>query len=131
MEHEVAAQLGEPVTSSVKLMPSGALKSGRKSMRFGGSGAAAKAMFSDPTLLASTPTRLTLFKLKPGGLKDSLGDQVFAVPHADVQAFEIGKAGFGMGAVGITLRDGQRFDFEFSKVIGKKVREIAQQVGHG
>ena len=150
MEKDASAQLGEPVTAGVLLMASGGLKEiRRKAGTMGGlvgiaTHVVASRRHDEPPamtpgvvdhegggFLAVTPTRVVLFSVEVGKLRQKLGSPVATFRRGDLSGIELGKAGAGVSTVDLVLTDHRRYCFELSKPFTKRLRPVADALGVG
>jgi hypothetical protein len=146
MEKDASAQLGEPVNAGVLLMASGAVKKMRKQAAIGGLvGTAVTAVLNrrekqgeaaddvidheGGAFLAVTPTRVVLFSVVTGKLRQKLGEPVATFRRGDLAAIELGKAAAGVATVDLVLADRRRYCFEISKLFTKKLQPAADALG--
>jgi hypothetical protein len=150
MEKEAAGALGEPVLEGVVLLTRGATKKIRASAGPVGGGLlgsvvgrlANEKLSKDTTpeqpapnnytgggYLALTATKVVLFGTGDGKWKQSLGEQLASFAPGDIDRFEFGKAGAGVGTLDVLTTGGDRWCFEFSKVVKKKLVRIAESAG--
>jgi hypothetical protein len=150
MEKEAAEILGEPVLEGVILLARGATKKMRASAGPVGGGLLgsvvthlAKDKLSKDTTpkqpapnnydgggyLVLTATNVVLFGAGDGKWKQSLGEQLASFAPGDIDRFEFGKAGAGVGTLDVLTTGGDRWSFEFSKVVKKKLVRIAESAG--
>jgi hypothetical protein len=144
MDKQAAEALGEPVISSCILLESGATKKMRKNMApMGGAiGIAAVAVanklknddsvepemtaYAGSGYLALTPSRLALFAVESGFLKQKLGEQLASFLPGELDRIIFGKAAAGVGTIKLITTEGQRYTFEYSKVGKRKLARIAE-----
>jgi hypothetical protein len=150
MEKEAAEVLGEPVLEGVVLLARGATKKMRASAGPVGGGLlgsvvarlANEKLSKDTTpdqpapnnyngggYLVLTATKVVLFGPGDGRWKQTLGEQVASFVSGDIDRFEFGKAGAGVGTLDVLTTGGDRWSFEFSKVVKKKLVRIAEAAG--
>jgi hypothetical protein len=146
MEKQAAAALGEPVVDGVILLARGSAKKMRSQVSpVGGlvgvaiSRVAADRLTKDTTpatpapggytggaFLALTSSRLVLFSSSSGVFKQKLGEQLAEYRPGEIDRFEFGKAAAGVGTLDLISTDGDRWAFEFSKVVRKKLVRMAE-----
>jgi hypothetical protein len=138
MEKEATAILGEPILEAVILLKRGAVKSMR--MPVGGLvGTLASKLRKDTTpitpapngyagggFLVLTDTRLALFAVEEGRFKQSLGEVLAEFLPGQIDRFEFGKAAVGMHTLDLVSVSGDRWAFEGSVVIRKKLNRMAE-----
>jgi hypothetical protein len=138
MEKEASAVLGEPIVEVAILLKRGAVKNMR--MPIGGLvGILASKLRKDTTpiapapngydgggLLALTDTRLALFALEQGFAKHSLGELLAEFLPGQLDRFEFGKAAVGMFTLDLVSVTGDRWAFEGSAVLRKKLNRMAE-----
>jgi hypothetical protein len=150
MEKEAAAVLGEPVLEGLVLLARGATKKMRANAGAVGGGLLgsvithlAKDKLSKDTTpeqpapnnyngggyLVLTATKVVLFGAGDGKWKQTLGEQLASFASGDLDRFEFGKAGAGVGTVDVLTTSGDRWSFEFSKAFKKKLVRIAESAG--
>jgi hypothetical protein len=147
MNDHAAEALGETIIEGVILLERGATKRIRANTSpvLGGLLGSALARFGNDKLtkdttpsqaapnnyagggfLALTPTRVVLFGAADGRLKQKLGSQLASFSPGDIDRFEFGTAGAGVGTLDIVTTGGDRWAFEFSKVMKRKLIRIAE-----
>jgi hypothetical protein len=148
MDKQATQQLAEPVIDSAILMASGAAKQIRRAA--GGAvggvvGIATAAIaneladrrsandpidsdYSGGGFLALTATRLALFATEKGRFKDKLADPLASFGPGELDRMEFGTAAAGVGRVSLVSTTGQRWTFEFSKLMKKKLVRMATSV---
>jgi hypothetical protein len=146
MEKDAAAVLSEPVVEGVILLARGAAKKIRsQTAGIGGliGGAiirsasdrltkdtAAETLapggYTGGAFLALTSSRLVLFSTQDGRWKQKLGDALAEFQPGQVDRFEFGKAATGVGTLDLLTTDGDRWAFEYSKVVKKKLVRMAE-----
>ncbi len=140
MEKIVAAQLNEPVMAAVLAAGAGSARS-RIMGGVGGvagvliAGAMNKGTGRNPTavslpphslvFVALTPSRLALFAVKRGFLKNKLGEPLAIVPRVGgVRAFTV-SGGLAASPLTIELTDGRVFALEVPRLGKGKAQQIA------
>jgi hypothetical protein len=148
MEKQAAAALGEPVMDGVILLARGAAKEIRKNVApsaLGGltgslSRVAVDKMTKDTTptgnvvrqdqgrgaFLGLTASHLVLFVTEDGRFRQKLGEQIASFNPGDVDRFEFGKAAAGVGTLDIVSVNGERWCYEYSKMVSKKLVRMAE-----
>jgi hypothetical protein len=146
MDKEASTALGEPVLESVILLARGFTKKTRsRSTGLGGvlgsvlSRVAADKLTKDTTpeqlppngylgggFLVLTASKLVLFATDEGRFKQTLGEQLAQFYPGQVDRIEFGKAGAGVGTIDLVSSDGNRWAFEYSKVMHKKLLRMAE-----
>jgi hypothetical protein len=147
MEKPAAEALGEPIVEGVILLARGAVKKMRATAApaVGGLLGSAVARLANDKLtkdttpeqpapnnyngggyLVLTPTRVALFEVVNGTFKANLGPQLAVFLPGEIDRFELGKAGSGVGTLDILTTSGDRWAFEFSKISKKKLVRIAE-----
>ena len=150
MDDQAAQVLGEPVIDGVILLARGAAKKLRANSGAVGGGllgsvvarAAGDKLSKDTTpsqpspndysgggYLAVTPSRLVLFSTEDGRFKQKLGSPLAVFSPGDVDCFEFGKAAAGVGTLDIVTASGDRWAFEYSKMVRKKLTRMAGAAG--
>jgi hypothetical protein len=150
MEKEAAVALGEPVLEGVILLARGATKKIRANTGAvtGGLLGSAVAQLANNKLskdttpaqaapnnyngggyIVLTATRVVLFGAGDSKWKQTLGEQLASFVSGDIDRFEFGKAGAGVGTLDVLTTAGDRWSFEFSKVVKKKLVRIAESAG--
>lgn len=150
MEKEAAEILGEPVLEGVVLLARGSTKKMRANTggAVGGLLGSAVARLANDKLskdttpdqpapnnyngggyLVLTATKVVLFGAGDSRWKQTLGEQVASFASGDIDRFEFGKAGAGVGTLDVLTTGGDRWSFEFSKVVKKKLVRIAESAG--
>jgi hypothetical protein len=144
---DASAQLNEPVTSGVLVMASGAAKKIRRqtAAAHGLAGVAVAAFMNRQTagptdapeviepegggFIAVTPTRVVLFSVESGFLRQKLGKAVATFHRGDLAGIELGKAAAGVATVDLVLADHRRIRFELSSFFTKKLQPVADALG--
>jgi hypothetical protein len=150
MEKEAAEALGEPLLEGVILLARGATKTIRANTgsAIGGLLGGAVARLANDKLskdttpdqpapnnyngggyLVLTATKVVLFGTGDGRWKQTLGERLASFTSGDIDRFEFGKAGAGVGTLDVLTTGGDRWSFEFSKVVKKKLARIAESAG--
>lgn len=147
MDKQAAEVLGEPVMDGVILLPRGAAKKYRKTVAPAAIGGlagtlarvAADRMTKDTSpagevrntndegaFLALTASQLVLFETISGRLRQKLGAELARFSPGDLVRFEVGAAAAGVGTLDIVAANGDRWVYEFSKVVKRKVTRLAE-----
>jgi hypothetical protein len=146
MQKDAAAALNEPVMEGVILLARGSAKEFRKQApgALGGltgtlARVAADHMTKDTTpvdvvrndlsqgaFLALTASRMVIFSTATSRFRQKLGEQIATFQPGEVDRFEFGKAAAGVGTLDIVTVTGDRWCYEYSKMIAKKLTRIAQ-----
>lgn len=147
MNKDAAAALGEPIMEGVILLARGAAKKMRKDVAPAALGGlagslarvAADKITRDTTpvgpvrndlgsgaFLALTASRLVIFSVEAGRFRQRLGEQLTSFSPGEVDRFEIGKAAAGVGTLDIVSVAGDRWCYEYSKVVAKKLVRMAE-----
>jgi hypothetical protein len=138
MEKEASALLGEPILESVILLKRGSVKNMR--MPIGGLiGVLASKLRKDTTPIAAAPnaysgggflvlteTRLALFAVEEARLRQSLGELLAEFLPGQLDCFEFGKAAVGMFTLDLVSVSGDRWAFEGSAILRKKLNRMAE-----
>ena len=138
MQNEASAVLGEPILEAVALLKRGAVKNMR--MPIGGLlGTLVSKLRKDTTpevaapngyagagYLVLTDTRLALFAVDEGRFKQTLGDMLAEFLPGQIDRFEFGRAAVGMHTLDLVSVTGDRWAFEGSAVIRKKLNRMAE-----
>ncbi len=147
MDKQAAEVLGEPVMDGVILLPRGAAKKYRKTVAPAAIGGlagslarvAADRMTKDTSpvgdvrntndegaFLALTASHLVLFETISGRLRQKLGAELARFSPGDLVSFEVGAAAAGVGTLDIVAANGDRWVYEFSKVVKRKIARLAE-----
>ena len=76
--------------------------------------------------LALTASQLVLFETISGRLRQKLGAELARFSPGDLVRFEVGAAAAGVGTLDIVAANGDRWVYEFSKVVKRKVTRLAE-----
>ncbi len=147
MNKHAAVALGEPVMEGVILLPRGMAKKLRKDVApaaLGGLAGSLARVAADKltkdtnpvgvvrndlgrgAFLALTASRLVIFSTESGRFRQRLGDQLGSFSPGEVDRFEFGKAAAGVGTLDIVSVSGDRWCYEYSKVMAKKLSRMAE-----
>jgi hypothetical protein len=147
MEKQAAASLGEPIMESVILLPRGMAKDIRKNIAPGAIGGLAGTLArvaadkitkdTDPgdvarndlklgAFVVLTASRFVIFSTLPSRFRQKLGDQIGSFLPGELDRFEFGKAAAGIGTLDIVATNGERWCYEYSKIMSRKLNRMAE-----
>lgn len=144
MEKVAAEKLGEPVVAGVVVASKGHLLKMGVTAGVGGlvgaaAGAAVGARTERNTQLINDykglmyiglgPTKLGIYGVKRGLLKNSITEMLLSVPRAEVASLEVGK-GF-TAPVTITLKDGTAYTMEVARAFKSKAEKLEKAFNAG